>query len=118
MQLYMGATYATGEPDINTDVPAWQAWFTSLSNPDKIAWAESYSGAPVKSAASAIGIARQYVTAAGVELPEAMVSEYTLSRITTQQVEDRARMMRNVLLFGAIGAGAWILLRGKKRRRS
>lgn len=116
MQLYMGSTYVTGEPDITTDVPAWQSWFTSLSDADKIAWAESYTGAPVASKASAIGIARQYVTAAGVELPEANVSEYTISRIITQQAEDRARMVRTVLLVGAAGAVAWILLAPKKRR--
>lgn len=116
MQLYMGATYATGEPDIATDVPAWQSWFTALSDADKIAWAESYTGKPVSGKAAAIGIARQYVTAAGVDLPEASVSEFTVSRVVEQQAEDRARMTRNVVLLAAVAGGAWFLWGRKKRR--
>lgn len=116
MDLYMGATYATGEPDIVTNPDAWNSWWSTLTQADKIAWAETYTGRTNLSYADTLGIARNYAQTGGVEVGEHVVSEYTVARIAQQTEEQRRRNVRTMLTIGAVGLGAWFVF-GRKRRR-
>lgn len=115
MDLYMGETYATGEPEIATDAEAWKGWFNGLSNADKMAWASAYTGAPVTTKAAALGIARNYAIAGGAEVRAHMVSSASVAMVSQFAQQ---RQTRQLLLWGGVAVAAYFVFFGRRRRRA
>jgi hypothetical protein len=114
MDLYLGATYAAGEPDIAADPESWKAWFNTLNQANKIAWASSYAGRQVDSLASALGIARNYAVAGGAVVGEHMVSPASIAMVS----DFRRDQMQKMLLWGGVAAVAYFaFFRRAKRGR-
>lgn len=113
MDLYMGTTYLPGEPDVATDSTAWKAWFNSLTQAEKMAWASEYTGRPVTTHAAALGIARDYAIASGAEVAAHAPSAAFVAQHLAQRNQ---AMMRGVLLWGGVAAVAYFAFFRRARR--